>query len=479
LPTVSLLHPLGMLAAVKINAKGREVIYLAKGDSVKLGCPYELEPEDHGTNGLDIEWTQINSDPTNLDNVILSYQDHRVIHPGHLYVQQQAGSVGEEGRHFARPGYQQHLAAGGSLRPYPGPISAAGDCCSELQQRVNFAAVDPSQYDASINLQDVQVSDSATYECKVKKTTVATRKVTITVLERPAAPQCSIEGRVAMGREITLRCSSQAGSSPLMYQWAKVASQPFGNWPPPTTTKGPNPGDLVIRNLSREHAGVYQCSVANRVGSARCVLEVSFSGGYNRVALIVGAVLGSLLLLLLLLGLVVGVVCCCKRRGGKGGSNQNQIRVDTAPPRRRGGSRNSSLRSVLDYLPHNISFSQRRKYEPTKAEEGIEMIAPSRDADRGSSAYPGPKGNDSSKGSSSSVVTTKARIHSVPPAPSSTHAKAGGSGSAAPPPPLRANLDHSGSASDRDPAQGKRNRPTQYGGVPVMTTAISRDDLVV
>lgn len=70
LPNVSLLYPLGMLAAVKINAKGREVIYLAKGDSVKLGCPYELEPEDLGPNGLDIEWTQINSDPTNLDTVV-------------------------------------------------------------------------------------------------------------------------------------------------------------------------------------------------------------------------------------------------------------------------------------------------------------------------------------------------------------------------------------------------------------------------
>lgn len=50
-----------------------------------------------------------------------------------------------------------------------------------LQQRVRFAASDPSQYDASITLSNLQVSDTATYECRVKKTTVATRRVIITV----------------------------------------------------------------------------------------------------------------------------------------------------------------------------------------------------------------------------------------------------------------------------------------------------------
>lgn len=54
-----------------------------------------------------------------------------------------------------------------------------------LQQRVRFAASDPSQYDASINLMNLQVSDTATYECRVKKTTTATRKVIVTVQGMP------------------------------------------------------------------------------------------------------------------------------------------------------------------------------------------------------------------------------------------------------------------------------------------------------
>lgn len=53
-----------------------------------------------------------------------------------------------------------------------------------LQHRVRFAASDPSQYDASINLMNLQVSDTATYECRVKKTTMASRKVIVTVQGR-------------------------------------------------------------------------------------------------------------------------------------------------------------------------------------------------------------------------------------------------------------------------------------------------------
>ncbi|XP_078238346.1 V-set and immunoglobulin domain-containing protein 8 [Pogona vitticeps] len=203
-----------LLSAVRINAKGREVLYLAKGDSVKLRCPYELEPQDHGPNGLDIEWTQLNSDPTNLDHVILSYHDQRVTRPDY----QRGGSGIEEAGLLENPNFEKNS---GSQR-----LASVGDCCSGLLQRVNFALPDPSQSDASLSLQDVQISDSATYECKVKKTTVATRKVIVMVL-------------------------------------------------------GPHPGDLVIRKLSQEDLGVYQCSVANKVGSARCMLEISLSEGDN------------------------------------------------------------------------------------------------------------------------------------------------------------------------------------------------------
>ncbi|XP_054844494.1 V-set and immunoglobulin domain-containing protein 8 isoform X2 [Eublepharis macularius] len=455
-----------LVPAVKINAKGREVIYLAKGDSVKLGCPYELGPEDNGPNNLDIEWTQMNSDPTSLDNVILSYQGQQVIRPGYPYVQQRRGSGAQESRHFGHPGLQQNVVIGQPNSHQLGPVGSVGDCCFGLQERVNFAIPDPSQHDASINLQNVQVTDSATYECKVKKTTVATRKVTVTVLERPSVPQCSIVGYVSRGRDVTLRCSSQAGSSPLIYQWSRV-----GNWMPSSITKGPNPGDLVIRNLSNDHVGFYQCNVANKVGSAQCVLEISLSAGANQVGVILGAVFGSLLLLLLLVCLIAGLVCCCKRKRSK--EQPNQLRVDTAPPRTKCTNRNSSLRSVLDYIPHNLSFSQRRKYDSPKEQEGIEMITQAREADTSCAV----DSREDQDGGCSSVVTTKARVHYAPTVPSSSSQVKAGTSSAQS--PTGTNPGNNKSSSDQDLTHGKRSHPGNYGGVAVMVPAVSRDGLVI
>lgn len=37
---------------------------------MRLGCPYILDPEDYGPNGLDIEWKQVNSDPSHRENVV-------------------------------------------------------------------------------------------------------------------------------------------------------------------------------------------------------------------------------------------------------------------------------------------------------------------------------------------------------------------------------------------------------------------------
>lgn len=139
-----------------------------------------------------------------------------------------------------------------------------------LQQRVRFAASDPSQYDASINLVDLQVSDTATYECKVKKATMATRKVVVIVqgmmrffwaplfqasepsaawpllawlrllatpgliiaclvTERPAVPMCWTEGHLSKGNDVVLKCFANGGSQPLSYKWAKISgySHPY------------------------------------------------------------------------------------------------------------------------------------------------------------------------------------------------------------------------------------------------------------
>lgn len=90
-----------------------------------------------------------------------------------------------------------------------------------LQQRVRFAASDPSQYDASINLMNLQVSDTATYECRVKKTTMASRKVIVTVqgtagcLQAPLPQTPEPLGR-ALAHTCPILCSAARGAHVLV-----------------------------------------------------------------------------------------------------------------------------------------------------------------------------------------------------------------------------------------------------------------------
>ena len=45
------------------------------------------------------------------------------------------------------------------------------------------------------------------------------------------------------------------------------------------SVSGLNNGDLVLKDISREDDGLYQCTVANHVGYSVCVVEVKVSGG--------------------------------------------------------------------------------------------------------------------------------------------------------------------------------------------------------
>ncbi|NWI55527.1 VSIG8 protein, partial [Calyptomena viridis] len=81
---------------------------------------------------------------------------------------------------------------------------------SGLQDRVAFVQTDPGQHDASIRVADLQVSDTGTYQCRVKKNTVAVHEVIVTVqAEKPATPQCWSEGELIEGGAVLLRCYSR------------------------------------------------------------------------------------------------------------------------------------------------------------------------------------------------------------------------------------------------------------------------------
>ncbi|CAM4718974.1 hypothetical protein PO909_018780 [Leuciscus waleckii] len=303
--------------AVQVTTTGPQTIKKAQGESLTLGCTYTVTATDVGE--LDIEWTLVSPDMTQKDELILSYTG------GKLY---QLGNT-------------------------------------DLMSRLKFAG-DPSLGDATITFSTLKVSDTATYQCKVKKSPgVDSRKVTLVVLVRPSPPKCWLEGSEEKGGTVSLRCKSSQGSSPLKYAWTKES----GNMPP-TATQNPLTGELLISNHSESYTGKYLCEVSNEVGAERCTYALQAYNPTNKVGVIVGAVIGALLLLLLLLLLIWLLICCCnKRRYEK--EIANEIREDTAAPESHPGSRNSSFRSVMDYrVHHGIHYSSVQKANVTRDGSG-------------------------------------------------------------------------------------------------------------
>ncbi|XP_053727891.1 V-set and immunoglobulin domain-containing protein 8b isoform X1 [Synchiropus splendidus] len=307
--------------AMEVTSSGPQTIKKAKGENVNLGCTYTPGPMDTGE--LDIEWTNLSPDMTQKDKLILSY-------------------TGGQTHHFGE---------------------------ASLSKRLNFIG-DPKQGDASIFLLNVVVSDTATYQCKVKKAPgVDMRKVTLVVMVPPSVPKCWVEGGEERGGTVSLRCNSPQGSSPLTYVWRREG----GGAMPATATQDPQTGELLIRNHTDSNIGTYACEVTNAVGKQQCKYSLHAYNPTNKAGVIVGAVIGALLLLLLLLLLIWLLICCChKRRYEK--EVANEIREDVNAPESRPASRQSSLRSVLGYRTHHgVHYSSVRKNLPSLSDAGSFM----------------------------------------------------------------------------------------------------------
>ncbi|XP_023249660.1 coxsackievirus and adenovirus receptor homolog [Seriola lalandi dorsalis] len=285
--------------AMQITSSGPQTIRKPEWDTVQLGCTYTPGPRDTGD--LDIEWYSLSPDMTQRDTLILSY-------------------------------------TGGQMHYY-------GD--TSISKRLRFIA-DPKLGDASISISDVRLSDTATYQCKVKKAPgVEMRKVTLVVMVPPSVPKCWVEGGEEKGGPVSLRCKSSKGYTPLTYLWKRES----GGAIPATATQNSESGELLISNHTDSNTGTYMCEAKNYVGKAQCKYELHAYNPTNKAGVIVGAVIGAILLLLLLLFLIWLLICCChKRRYQK--EVANEIREDAPAPESRPSSRNSSLRSVMGYRTH-------------------------------------------------------------------------------------------------------------------------------
>ncbi|KAM9394136.1 V-set and immunoglobulin domain-containing protein 8b [Pholidichthys leucotaenia] len=304
--------------AMQITSTGPQTIQKAKGESVNLGCTYTPGAQDTGE--LDIEWSNVSPDMTQKDTLILAY-------------------------------------SGGQIHRYGDP---------SVSKRIQFIG-SPQQGDASITFSDLKPYDTATYQCKVKKTPgVDMRKVTLVVMAPPSVPKCWVEGGEEKGGTVSLRCKSSHGSAPLRYVWRRES----GGVIPSTATQDAQSGELLIKNHTDSNVGSYVCEASNAVGKAECKYSLHAYNPTDKVGVIVGAVIGALLLLLLLLLLIWLLVCCChKRRYEK--EVANELREDVQAPESRPTSRQSSLRSVMGYRTHpGVLYSSVRKDLPTIGESG-------------------------------------------------------------------------------------------------------------
>ncbi|KAJ8379953.1 hypothetical protein SKAU_G00007310 [Synaphobranchus kaupii] len=152
----------GVTVAMQVTSTGPQTIKKAVNEKVILACTYTPGASDTGD--LDIEWTLVSPDMTQKDKLILSFT-----------------------------GQRKYLH---------GPPS--------LMKRLDFLTADPSQGDASISISGLQVSDTSTYQCKVKKSPgVDMRKVTLVVMVPPSVPKCWVDGSEEIGGTVSLCAASR------------------------------------------------------------------------------------------------------------------------------------------------------------------------------------------------------------------------------------------------------------------------------
>ncbi|XP_059498794.1 coxsackievirus and adenovirus receptor homolog isoform X4 [Stegostoma tigrinum] len=253
----------GLGCALRITSTGPQTLHVAEGESADIGCQYQVEATDLGA--LDVEWSIMSPDTTKVDQVVSLY---------------------DRGQHGDR--YRVLTYAHEEVFEYPSPVSG----------RLSFLEADPSLGNASVRLVSLRITDTNTFQCKVKKAPgIDSRKVTVGVHDHSS-------------------------------------------------------GILLIRNSTSESYGTYQCTVRNLVGHEDCLIILSAGSDSRDVGPIVGAVLGTLLALLLLLFLL-WLLCC--RRHRKHNETAYDIREDALPP----VSREPSIRSVRSYKAHQARKDRR------------------------------------------------------------------------------------------------------------------------
>ncbi|KAL7398526.1 hypothetical protein ABVT39_011156 [Epinephelus coioides] len=196
--------------------------YGTRDRSVSLNCQFTLDSED--VENLDIEWNIVPPNRQEDEKLILWYSQS-IIH-NNLY--------------------------------------------APLKNRIYFTSPEPQDGDASLSITDLKLTDSGTYQCKVRNLAREQIKdILLTVMERPDKPVCYMDDEAVLDTTIRLRCRSSQGTPPLKYRWAKLSVNRMLD--PDAFVDAPE-GDLYLDQITERDSGTYRCTVQNLVGMEDCEL---------------------------------------------------------------------------------------------------------------------------------------------------------------------------------------------------------------
>uniref|UniRef100_A0A8P4K5F0 Ig-like domain-containing protein n=1 Tax=Dicentrarchus labrax TaxID=13489 RepID=A0A8P4K5F0_DICLA len=194
--------------------------YGTRDRSVSLNCKFTLDSED--LEDLDIEWNIV---PPNRQEKLILWYAQSLIH-NNLY--------------------------------------------APLKNRIYFTSHEPQDGDASLSITDLKLTDSGTYQCKVRYLAREQIKdILLTVMERPDKPVCYMDDEAVLNTNIRLRCKSSQGTPPLKYRWAKLSVNRMLD--PDAFVDAPE-GDLYLDKITERDSGTYRCTVQNLVGMEDCEL---------------------------------------------------------------------------------------------------------------------------------------------------------------------------------------------------------------
>ncbi|XP_078726330.1 uncharacterized protein LOC144943037 [Lampetra fluviatilis] len=176
--------------------------------------------------------------------------------------------------------------------------------------RVSFAG-DYLVNNAGIKITKLRNEDNGVYKCSVTNMPGTDNgHINLIVLVAPTKPVFSLEGKAEFYHDVKLVCRCDEGSPPPSFSWRRLDANGISVALPVGSVDDPAAGTLLLKNLTLQSSGTYECTAKNKVGTV--VTNGTLSVTYPQTnAMMYGIIIGAGLLGFLIL---TGIIIYCVRR---------------------------------------------------------------------------------------------------------------------------------------------------------------------